>query len=202
VILPGVAGPPAAHRRAADFIRLTPSATVPGSASMLCEPAGVVPSIRCAVPEDADVVTAIYVASWNAGFAGHFPPREATPQSRRRWAAQLTAPLPSRWWIAEIDRTAVGFAGVGTSRHPADPTLGELDTIAVAPAHWRQGIGRALIQVAMHHLQTHDYEVAILWTVHGLEGTEQFYRRMGWRPEPITRDRGRQVRYRLDLTDR
>jgi GNAT superfamily N-acetyltransferase len=97
--------------------------------------------------------------------------------------------------VAEVDRTAVGFAGIGASRDPADPALGELDTIAVAPTHWRMGVGRALIRVAMRHLRADAYEAAILWTVRGLTGTEQFYRQMGWRSERVTRDGGRQGRY-------
>jgi GNAT superfamily N-acetyltransferase len=173
-----------------------------GARFELCDAARVAPFIRSAVAEDADVVTEIYVTAWNARFVGHFPARDVTPELTERWRAQLAAPPPFRWWVAEINQAVVGFVGIGASRDPVDPTLGELDTIAVAPAHWRRGVGRELIRVAARHLQADAYEAAILWTVRGLASTERFYQRMGWRPERFTRDGGRQVRYRLDLTTR
>ena len=59
----------------------------------------------------------------------------------------------------------VGFAGIGPSRDPIDPELGELDTIAIDPAHWRRGVGRALMAVVVGHLETDGYRAAIVWAL-------------------------------------
>ncbi|HEX3816238.1 MAG TPA: GNAT family N-acetyltransferase, partial [Mycobacteriales bacterium] len=74
------------------------------------------------------------------------------------------------------------------------------DTIAVRPTQWRCGIGRSLMSVAVGQLGADGYDAAVLWTINGLVATEAFYRSMGWRAEGVTRDHGRQVRYRLNLS--
>jgi GNAT superfamily N-acetyltransferase len=147
------------------------------------------------------VVAAIYVDSSNDRFSGFFPHRELSSDLITRWAVELVAGPPFHWWVAEdSDSIVAGFAGVGVSRDPVDPTLGELDTIAVRPTHWRTGIGRSLMSVAVGQLRTDGYDAAILWTINGLVATEAFYRSLGWRAEGVTRDHGRQVRYRLELS--
>src|SRR5215471_10871624 len=101
------------------------------------------PMIRRADVGDARVVAAIYVESWNRGFLGLMRPRSLTDTLVSRWERQLGLPHPHRWWVAEIDGSVVGFAGIGPSRDPIQADLGELDTIAVTPTQWRTGVGRA-----------------------------------------------------------
>jgi GNAT superfamily N-acetyltransferase len=146
-------------------------------------------------------VAAIYVASSNDRFSGFFPRRELTSELVARWAVELMAAPPFHWWVAEDSESEIaGFAGIGVSRDPVDPSLGELDTIAVRPTQWRCGIGRSLMSVAVGQLGADGYDAAVLWTINGLVATEAFYRSMGWRAEGVTRDHGRQVRYRLNLS--
>src|SRR5689334_9398907 len=99
-------------------------------------------TIRMAGLADAGRIARIYVDSWNMGFIGLMPARRLTPELVARWERDLAAPIPQRWWAAEADAALVGFVGIGPSRDPIDPALGELDTIAVAPSCWRRGIGR------------------------------------------------------------
>jgi len=47
---------------------------------------------------------------------------------------------------------------------PVDPAIGELDTIAVLPAAWRRGAGRALMTAVHAALDEQGYERAVLWT--------------------------------------
>ena len=54
--------------------------------------------------------------------------------------------------------------------------LGELDTIAVDPLHWRTGIGTALMSVALRHLAADGYNEAIVWTVEGISEWNCFLR--------------------------
>lgn len=157
------------------------------------------PAIRPARPTDAPAVARIYIDSWNLGFRGLMPQREVTPGLVGRWERELAAPRPRRWWVATVDGAIAGFAGIGPSRDPADPQLGELDTIAVAPALWRRGVGRALMAVALDALRADGYRAAILWTLAGYPAGQRFYEATGWQPDGATRDEGRQIRYRHHL---
>jgi GNAT superfamily N-acetyltransferase len=157
------------------------------------------PTIRSASVDDAEVVTQIYIDSWNAGFGDLMPHRIVTPERIERWRKELTQPVPHRWWVAEQKGSIVGFVGIGPSRDPVDPQLGELDTIAVDPRCWRTGIGRALMSVALHYLVADGYHEAILWTLARYERGKAFYEAMGWSLDGGGRDEGRQVRYRHSL---
>ena len=97
--------------------------------------------------------------------------------------------------VAERGGNVVGFVGIGDSRDPVQEGLGELDTIAVAPASWRTGIGHALIDSAVAALRDRHHE-AILWTVAGYERGHRFYEAMGWRLDGAVRADGAEVRFR------
>ncbi len=158
-------------------------------------------NIRPATPADADIVVRIYVDSWNTGFGELLSRanRTVTPELIERWRHDLAQPVPHRWWVAEQRGSLVGFVGIGPSRDPVDPRIGEIDTIAVDPPYWRKGIGKALISLAVQHLVSDGYRKAILWTVEGYEQGIAFYEAMGWTRDGGVRDNGRQVRFRRDL---
>ena len=159
------------------------------------------PTIRPAVPADTEAVARIYIDSWNAGYGELMSQadRTVTPDLVRRWSHALALPVPHRWWVAEHTGSIVGFVGIGPSRDPVDPQLGELDSIAVDPPHWRRGIGKALISLALQYLVLDGYREGILWTVKAYEQGISFYESMGWSRDGGTRDGGRQIRFRRDL---
>lgn len=154
--------------------------------------------VRSATAGDAPVIARLYVESWNSGFGSLTPPQVLDGRRIERWAAELAASR-TRWWIAERGGRAVGFAGVGPSRDPVDPGLGELDTIAVDPSHWRTGVGRILMSVALQGLRLQGNRSAILWTVAGYERGLRFYESTGWSPDGGTRDGGRQLSFRREV---
>lgn len=153
-------------------------------------------TIRCATAADAERIVQIYVDSWNGGFGERMPTLALTPERVGRWERALLAPPPNQWWVAEVDDTIVGFVGIGPSRDPLDPKLGELDTIAVDPAWWRSGVGRLLMRVALNGLAEQGWREAILWTLAHYERGQRFYAAMGWQLDGGVRDEGRQLRYR------
>ena len=159
------------------------------------------PTIRSATPADAETIVRIYIDSWNAGFGSLLSQadRTVTPALTERWHYALAQPVPHRWWVAEHMGSIVGFVGIGPSRDPVDARLGELDTIAVDPSHWRTGVGKALMSVALRHLVEDGYDEAIVWTVEGYERGIAFYEATGWSRDGGVRDEGRQIRFRRDL---
>lgn len=156
-------------------------------------------TIRTAAGGDAAAVARIYVDSWNAGFAGLMPERRVDTQLIARWEKDLLAPLPHRWWVAELTGVVVGFAGIGPSRDPIIPELGELDTIAVDPSVWLHGVGRALMATALAYLTRDGYSEAVLWTLASYERGRIFYEKTGWLLDGRTRNNGSQVLYHQRL---
>ena len=157
--------------------------------------------IHDATPHDAPVIARIDADSWNAGFGDLMPVRPFDFDRVECWRLDLDAPLPHRWWVAELGGIVVGFAGIGPRRAPIDPELGEIDTIALDPAHWRQGLGRTLMAVAVEHLEADGYHAAILWTLEHYPQGQRFYEALGWRRDGGTRLEGRQIRYRRSFAD-
>ncbi|MGW0229892.1 N-acetyltransferase family protein [Actinopolymorpha singaporensis] len=162
--------------------------------------------IREARGTDAERVTRIYVESWNAGFGDLMGTIRLDEARIRRWENDLTSGR-NRWWVAETTEDThgppriVGLVGVGPSRDPIDPKLGELDTIAVDPTHWRGGVGTALMRTALRALAESGYREAVLWTVTGYARGQAFYEATGWRRDGNTRDDGRQLSFRHSLRD-
>ena len=154
-------------------------------------------ALRDAQPFDAPVIARIYIESWNQGFGHLLGIRELTPERIARWREDLTSDIMS-WTVAEVDNVIVGFAGVGPSRDPVDLALGELDTIAVDPAHWREGVGRALMDAALDALRC-AWSQAILWTPANYDRGHAFYRATGWVPLGRARASGREVAFGRDL---
>ena len=158
-------------------------------------------NIRTAVLEDAEAVTRIYVESWNEGFGDLMRMREVDKKLTGRWREELIQPT-HRWWVAELDSAIVGFVGIGPSCDPVDPSLGELDTIAVDPNCWRTGVGSALMSQALRYLAADGYVSAVVWTLARYPRGDGFYRATGWSPNGAVRSGGGQVCYTHPLGDR
>ncbi|MFZ2503629.1 MAG: GNAT family N-acetyltransferase [Nocardioides sp.] len=157
--------------------------------------------LRRPVASDAGEVAAVYVTSWNTGFRGLMPPKAHGAYQVARWERELTGGSV-RWWVALHGESIVGFVGTGPSRDPLDANLGEVDTIAVAPGTWRQGLGRVLMAAALDDLRSAGYAAAILWTLAESEPAHAFYTATGWRASGESRDGGSQVAFRHLLSQR
>jgi GNAT superfamily N-acetyltransferase/shikimate kinase len=154
-------------------------------------------TVRDARVADAAAVARLYVESWNAGLGDLVGRRTLDAGETARWARELGGG-PQRWWVAERDGRPVGFVGAGPSRDPVAPDLGELDTIAVAPAAWRSGVGRALAAVATDWLAAR-YAGALVWTVAGYDAGRRFYEALGWVADGESRAGGREVSFRREF---
>lgn len=149
--------------------------------------------LRPATAADAQDIASIYVSSWNDGFGHLLGYRLPSLEDPDRWRLDLADPTVE-WTVAELEGEPAGFIGIGPSRDPVDPELGEVDTIAVAPSHWRRGVGRALMTRGLEQLAAR-WPRAILWTPAGYERGHAFYRAMGWQALDRTRSAGLQVAF-------
>jgi GNAT superfamily N-acetyltransferase len=116
-----------------------------------------------------------------------------------RWREDLGPATATSWWLVEEGGAPQGFVGIGPSRDPIDPELGELDTIAVQPGNWRRGYGTALMNKALKELAAANFRLGILWTLSDYPLGESFYLAHGWRLNGAMRNGGDQVRYDHDL---
>jgi GNAT superfamily N-acetyltransferase len=151
--------------------------------------------IRAALPDDTENVVRIYVTASNAGFGSLMDKLEVTPKRLANWRADLSRPAPHRWWVAEVNGTIAGFAGIGPSRDPIDPAIGELDTIAIDPAYWRKGVGKQLMATVLRQLALDGYREAVVWTLADYEQGMHFYESTGWCLNGKARRDGREICY-------
>lgn len=138
-------------------------------------------TVRLATAGDAEPIGRIHAETWRAAYAGVFPDAAFDVEERRRWWRERLArepQSPGAVFVAELEGTVVGFAGVGASRE--EDGIGELYAIYVDPRCWGTGAGRALIERAEESLRASGFSEAMLWVLEGNERAERFYRAAGW----------------------
>jgi len=128
------------------------------------------PVIRDASPDDADALTALFLASR----------RQAMP-----WLREVHSDAETRWWIGNVmlheltvrvvtlDGVIAGFAGIQP---------GWLDQLYIAPAHQRAGLGTRLLEEAKRIGGT----PLRLWAFQRNHPARAFYRRHGFVDEALT----------------
>jgi ribosomal protein S18 acetylase RimI-like enzyme len=131
--------------------------------------------IRPATPADAEALARVHVRTWQAAYTHLFPAERLAAISVERRAEQFRLYPPI---VAEENGEIVGFVSVGASRDPdAD---GELYAIYVDPAHWRTGVGRALIEAGEAQLGAEDRRDVVLWVLEDNPRARSFYEAAGW----------------------
>jgi GNAT superfamily N-acetyltransferase len=130
------------------------------------------------------------VAGWRAGYRDIVAPDRLADLPIERWRHEvgvgLKRPVGDAFtYIAEIDGRFAGYCYVAAPSREADlgPDAAELVAMYVDPDHWRQGVGNALMLVALERLAGLPYEEAVLWTFRENERAIAFYERHGWRPD-------------------
>jgi ribosomal protein S18 acetylase RimI-like enzyme len=144
--------------------------------------------LRDATHADAHDIASVLVQSWRAGYRGLLPDDVlaglSVPDREQFWSDVLTARPPhTRTVVATIAGAIVGFAATGRPLVPADradPTLGDLYALYVAPDVWRRGIGTQLHAAALDRLRSCGFTHAGLWVLDTNERALHFYYRHGW----------------------
>jgi GNAT superfamily N-acetyltransferase len=163
------------------------------------------------MPDDADAIAAVHVASWQAAYAGVLPDHVlaalSVAERATRWRTRLVAPSPSTTLVAADHDDVLGFASVGPSRDPdaPSPDTGQLHAIYVDPTRWQAGIGRALFARARDLASAHGHHVLTLWVVADNARARRFYERMAMHADGAQKREVLEgilldaVRYRLSL---
>lgn len=166
--------------------------------------------IRPATPADASAIAHIHVETWRAAYRGLMPDAvlDALDVERRAafWQDRLAQPWGSVW-VAEDDSLA-GFCDLIPSRDQdaAPDEVAEIVAIYVLPAHWGQGVGRALCEQALAQARQRGCRAVTLWVLASNHNAMRFYEAMGFALDGAQKTKTvangvevEEVRYRLAL---
>jgi ribosomal protein S18 acetylase RimI-like enzyme len=164
---------------------------------------------RDAVVDDALAIARVWVAAWQAAYAGlmredylgSLDAAAALPGFERALREHRSI------LVAELDGDIVGFSGYGASRDAdAAPGIGEVFAINLHPSCWRKGVGRELLRETQQRLRDQEFSEATLWVLHGNARARQFYEALGWRLDGVEQHDAKltgfplhEVRYRMAL---
>ena len=83
--------------------------------------------------------------------------------------------------VAESSSTVLGFCSYGDSRdRDTSDGTGEIYAIYVAPEHWSNGVGRALLQESVRNLKGKGFSCITVWVLSQNARAIRFYERAGF----------------------
>jgi ribosomal protein S18 acetylase RimI-like enzyme len=160
--------------------------------------------------EDARAIAEIHVAAWRAAYAGIVPADFLAGLSVEKRESYWREQIPlghQKIVVAKLEARVVGWIAYGASRDDdADSGAAEIWAIYVSPEFWSAGVGRALWLYSQSHLATEGYRSVSLWVLAANSRAINFYRKVGFAPDPsgkkefeIEGTRLQEVRYVADL---
>jgi ribosomal protein S18 acetylase RimI-like enzyme len=146
------------------------------------------PSIRAAVPEDAEEVEQLRVAGWQSAYRGILPDsyldsmRLDVPRRRSQLTERSSTVVES---VATAADAIVGWVVGGHSRvaFRAGPGQGEIYACYVQPEWWGRGVGRLLMTHAVSTLAEAGLDDVILWVLEDNHRARRFYEACGFQPD-------------------
>ncbi len=127
-------------------------------------------TIRPLAEADVEAVVAVSLEAWApvfASFATVMGPRvfglvyPDWRSAQARAVAQVCRSDGVDAWVADVDEHPVGFVAVRWTEEDAAP-IGEVEMIAVDPAHQRTGVGSRLLDRAMTEVRARGLPLAVL----------------------------------------
>jgi ribosomal protein S18 acetylase RimI-like enzyme len=169
---------------------------------------------RQAVPQDAELIAALHIRSWQTAYRGQIPDRyldrlgQELESRIASWRTHISTQRTDKTeiWVVDNERQVDGFVAIGPGRR-ADPNVtGELYAIYFNPSRWGQGLGRTLFTCATGRLASLGYSTAILWVLESNTRARRFYEIAGWAVDGGTKQENRpdgvelrEVSYRIRL---
>jgi ribosomal protein S18 acetylase RimI-like enzyme len=141
--------------------------------------------IATAMPEDATAIATLHVRAWQAAYAGILAPAflaSLSVEVRVECWRQILQAGDSQTRVAVGDDASIlGFVSHGPSRDAANtPTQGEIWALYVAPERWGQGVGHALLSLALRELRALGRVDVRLWVLAANRRAIRFYASQGF----------------------
>ena len=154
-------------------------------------------TIRPLVEADVEAVVAVSLQAWApvfASFATVMGPRvfglvyPDWRSAQARAVAEVCRADGVDAWVADVDEHLVGFVAVRWTEEDAAP-VGEVEMIAVDPAHQRAGVGSRLLDRAMTEVRARGLPLAVIATGGdpGHAPARALYERHGFTGLPLVR---------------
>ena len=143
--------------------------------------------VRAADPGDAEAIVGLTAAGWRAAYPGIVPDELIRNLPISAWrhdiGTGLRAPVADAFTrLAEVDGAPVGYCYIAApGREELEGSeVAELVAIYVDSAHWRRGVGRALLESAQGEAGLLDYREMLLWTFEPNASARAFYLALGF----------------------
>jgi RimJ/RimL family protein N-acetyltransferase len=146
--------------------------------------------VREAGDHDISAIAGIHVRSWQAAYRGILPDElldSLSVAEREASWRELLSDSDDRWLTLVAERAGhlAGFCSVATPGRDvdADESTAEIGALYVDPAHWRQGIGSAILLAALDELDKRGWHQMILWVLPENRAALAFYAKFGFEVE-------------------
>lgn len=138
--------------------------------------------------DDCDRVAAIRIGGWRAAYRGLMPgpyldALSVTEDARRHRARLTEGDGTALNLVAERSGEIVGWGCHGPYRGDTGTPGAELYALYVAPDHYGEGIGHALLTESVRRCAAAGHERMFLWVLKGNTGARRFYERSGFRAD-------------------
>lgn len=146
-------------------------------------------TVRPAVRHDARAIAGVHVRGWQSGYRGLLADElldglsvEGRARDWDGWLRDDDGPL--RTIVAVEADAIIGFCSL-TAPHAIDAATHTAEIVAlyVEPAHWRRGVGVALMSRALDLLRRDGSVAATLWVFDGNARGRSFYATFGFAPD-------------------
>jgi ribosomal protein S18 acetylase RimI-like enzyme len=170
--------------------------------------------VRQAVPQDAELIAALHIRSWQTAYHGQLPDcyldrlGQELEHRVQSWRTQISTQGANKTeiWVVDNGRQVDGFVAIGPARNAHANVTGELYAIYINPNRWGQGLGRTLFTHATGRLASLGYSTAMLWVLESNTRARRFYEIAGWAVDGGTKQESlpdgaelREVSYRIRL---
>jgi len=153
--------------------------------------------IRSAALDDASRLAEIHITSWQTAYADLLPAEFLDSLSAElgarteQWQDWLSTESPQRSVLVVADGDEiVGFAHLGPSgdKDLKSGDVGELYSMYLDPARYRQGWGSQLMAAAFDDLRAAGFLEASLWVMTANDAARAFYEQAGWEADGAETD--------------
>jgi len=153
--------------------------------------------IRPAALDDASRLAYIHITSWQAAYADLLPAEFLEGLSAElgarteQWQDWLSTESPQRSVLVVADGDEiVGFAHLGPSgdKDLKPKEVGELYSMYLDPARYRQGWGSELMKAVFDELRAGGFTGASLWVMTANTAARTFYEHAGWEADGAETD--------------
>lgn len=144
--------------------------------------------VRSAEPTDADVLAAVSGRAFEATYRGIVPDPaldawiDGGVESWRAALERREPDSPSRAWVAQRDRSVIGYATTSPARAnwlPPPVGAGELTNLYLDPDVIGTGVGRLLYDHAVADLRERGFDPLVVWAFRDNRRARRFYEGRG-----------------------